>query len=135
MMQYYSMNSYLSCLSAAIFWDVPHIETVIGRKITVYDVVEITVSDFNACFYTKGKRVYSCRVPLPDDAVISQNGIRVASPELLFLEFARRLDIRRLILFGLQLCAHKPGQPYDALTTKRKLEVFLAKTPGHWGHH
>jgi len=128
------MNGYLSYLSAANYWGVPHIETVIGRKITESDVEEITVSDYNNRFHTKGKKVYACKASLPTNAVLSQDGLKVASPELLFLEFARKLNIHRLILLGLQLCAHKPGQPSDAITTKQKLEIFLAKTSGHWGH-
>jgi hypothetical protein len=127
------MNGYLSYLSAAVFWDVPYIETVIGRKVTESDVEEITVSDWNSRFYVKGKKIHLCKVRLPNNAVISRNGIMVASPELLFLEFARTLNIHRLILLGLQLCSHKQGQPFNAITTKQKLEKFLSKTAGHWG--
>jgi hypothetical protein len=58
----------------------------------------------------------------------------VASPELLFLQLACRLDIHRLILLGLQLCSHPPGNSSEAITTKKKLKAFLAKTSGHRGH-
>jgi len=44
------------------------------------------------------------------------------------------LNIHRLILLGLQLCSHPPGNPSQAITTKQKLKTFLAKTSGHRGH-
>jgi very-short-patch-repair endonuclease len=37
-------------------------------------------------------------------------------------------------LLGLQLCSYPPGKPSEAITTKQKLETFLAKTSGHRGH-
>ena len=123
----------MSYISAAILWNVPYFETVIGKKITEGDAEEITVLDYRARFYVDGKNVHSCKLTLPDNAVIFKNGRWVASPELLFLEFAHKLSIHRLILLGLQLCSHPPGQPSEAITTKQKLEMFLTKTAGHWG--
>ncbi len=58
----------------------------------------------------------------------------VASPELLFLELASKLSIHRLILLGLQLCSHPPGLPSMAITTKDKLDTFIAKTAGYRGN-
>lgn len=57
----------------------------------------------------------------------------VASPELLFLQLASELSIHRLILLGLQLCSHPPGNPSAAITTKEKLKSFLSEAPGHHG--
>ena len=127
------MNGYLSYMSAAILWDIPCIETVIGREITEGDAEEITVLDCRTRFYTGGKNVHLSRIALPENAVIYKNGRKVATPELLFLEFAGKLSIHRLILLGLQMCSHPQGQPYGAITTKQKLEAFLSKTSGHWG--
>ncbi len=127
------MNGYLSYLSAAKTWDIPYLETVIGKKITEEDVEEITVSNNNAQLYAEGKKVHTCRLDLPENAVIIKNGREVASPELLFVEFARKLSIHQLILLGLQLCSHPHGRPTEAITTKQKLEMFLTKTSGHWG--
>lgn len=127
------MNGYLSYISAAKLWDIPCIETVIGRRIAENDVKEITVLDYRTKFYTGDKKVHLSRIALPEDAVIYKNGRNVASPELLFLEFAGKLSIHRLILLGLQMCSHTQGQPSGAITTKQKLEKFLSKTSGHWG--
>lgn len=127
------MDGYLSYLSAAVLWDIPCIETVIGKKITEGDAEEITVSDYSARNNDDSKKVHLCTLDLPDNAVVFRNGREIASPELLFLEFASKLSIHRLILLGLQLCSHSQCDPSDAITTKQKLERFLAKTAGHWG--
>lgn len=127
------MDGYLSYLSAAVLWDIPCIETVIGYKIQELTNTEITVSKHSSQYYADGKIIHSSELALPDNAVIMRNGRMAASPELLFLEFARKLSIHRLILLGLQLCSHPPGHPSEAITTKQKLELFLAKTAGHWG--
>lgn len=128
------MNGYFSYVSAAIHWNIPCLDVVIGREITECDVEEITVPDHSARFRRKGVKVHGCQLPLPANAVVSRNSIKVSSPELLFLEFARRLDMHRLILLGLQLCSYKPGQPSQALTTKQNPKAFLEKTSGHRGH-
>lgn len=128
------MKEYLSHFSAAITWDIPYIEAVLGYKVTESVAPHITVTDPNARFRNNGKKVHSCELALPAGAVIIRNGRTVASPELLFLELACKLSIHRLILLGLQLCSHPPGLPSAAITTKQKLNTFLAKIKGHQGH-
>jgi hypothetical protein len=128
------MVKYVSYFSAAKMWDIPYIETVFGSKYENRDATDITVSEHNARFSNNGKKVHSCELVLPAGAVVTRNGMSVASPELLFLELASKLTIHRLILLGLQLCSHPPGIPSGAVTTKQKLNVFLTKTPGHLGH-
>ncbi|HML37041.1 MAG TPA: hypothetical protein PKA19_06445 [Bacillota bacterium] len=127
------MNNYLSHYSAAEKWDIPHIETVLGREFSKEDRIHVTFSEHGARVRNKGKIVHSCQIELPDGAVIKRNGNWVASPELLFLELASDLSLHRLILLGLQLCSHPPVSPSKAITTKRKLEDFLGKTPGYSG--
>ncbi len=82
------MDGYISYLSAAILWGIPCIETVIGKKITENDAEEITVLDYRArnkvWLFADGKKVHSCKLDLPDNAVIFRNGKMIASPELLF---------------------------------------------------
>ena len=129
-----SMKEYFSHFSAASKWDIPYIEAVLGFKIAETDSVDITVSSKNARFRNNGKRVHSCELALPDGAVMTRNGITIASPELLFLELACKLSNHRLIQFGLQLCSHPPGLHSKAITTKQRLMKFIAKTPGHRGH-
>jgi hypothetical protein len=128
------MKEYISHLSAAIVWDIPYIEAVIGYKITESDLSHITVSESNARFRKNGKKTHSCELALPPGALKTRNGRCVASPELLFLELACKLSIHRLVLLALQLCSHPPGLPSEAITTKKKLNIFLAKTAGHRGH-
>lgn len=126
------MKEYLSHFSSAIHWNIPYIESVIGTEITESDLVDFTVSERCAGSYKKG-RIHLCKLDLPVGAVKKINGQMVASPELLFLQLASKLDIHRLILLGLQLCSYPPGSPSGAITTKQKLRTFLAKTSGHRG--
>lgn len=128
------MEKYLSHFSAAVFWNIPYIETVLGSKIVETNTVNLTVSKRSARTLQTGKMIHLCELALPAHAVISSNGKMIASPELLFLQLACKLDIHRLILLGLQLCSHSPGKPSEAITTKLKLKAFLAKTSGHRGH-
>jgi hypothetical protein len=128
------MKEYLSNLSAAIAWDIPYIDAVLGYKISESDAPHITVTKPNARLRNNGKKVHSCELALPAGAIVSRNGRMVASPELMFMELACKLSIHRLILLGLQLCSHPPGLPFLAITTKQKLNTFLSKTAGHRGH-
>ena len=128
------MEGYVSNFSAAMMWNIPCVETVIGNVITGIDAVDITVSKYNARFRNNGKKVHSTEFALPLGAVTTRDGRMVASPELLFLELASKLSIHRLILLGLQLCSHPPGLPSAAITTKKNLDTFIAKTTGHRGH-
>jgi hypothetical protein len=128
------MEKFFSHFSAALIWDIPYIESVLGLKAIETGSVDITVFGQNLRYQAKNKKVHSCDLPLPAGAIISRSGKMVASPKLLFLELASRLTIHRLILLGLQLCSHSPGNPYEAITTKQKLYKFLEKTSRHYGH-
>jgi hypothetical protein len=128
------MVKFVSHFTAARMWNIPYIDTVIGPESKEKDSVDITVTEHKDRFSKFGRKVHSCELVLPTGAVVYHNGTMVASPELLFLELATRLDIHRLILLGLQLCSHSPGIPSEAVTTKQKLTTFLAKTSGHMGH-
>jgi hypothetical protein len=130
---YGCMKKYLSHLTAAKVWNIPCIETVLGHKITEADPTHITVSVHDARVPNNRRKVHSCELALPANSVVMRNGRMVSSPELMFLELACELSIHRLILLGLQLCSHPPGSPSMAITTKQKLNMFLAKTKGHRG--
>lgn len=127
------MEGYLSHFSAAMLWKIPYVETVIGKEITGIDAADITVTKHNARFRINGKKVRSTEFALPQGAVTIREGRMVASPELLFLELASELSIHRLILLGLQLCSHPPGLSSAAITTKKNLYTFIAKTTGYRG--
>jgi len=128
------MDKYYSRFSAIAFWDIPNIEVTLGSEIENINLTDITVSERDARFRVKGKRMHYCGLALPDGAIVERNGRMVASPELLFLELAFKLSIHRLILLGLQMCSHPVGKPSKSITKKQKLTTFLEKTPGHLGH-
>lgn len=128
------MREYLSYYSAATIWNIPYIEAVLGSEIDGAKLASFVVSQRSIRSPKKDRIRHLCELALPADAVVSKNGIMVASPELLFLQLACKLDVHRLILLGLQLCSHPSGKPYIAITTKQKLIAFLAETPGHRGH-
>ena len=128
------MKEYLSHFSAAEIWDISYIEAILSPQVKETGIVDITVPEQNKRFRKNGKLVHSCALDLPAGAVTTHNGRSVASPELLFLQLACRLNIHRLILLGLQLCSHPPGSPSKAITTTQKLIKFLVKTPCHRGH-
>ncbi|MEN6314444.1 MAG: hypothetical protein ABFD25_09380 [Clostridiaceae bacterium] len=124
----------MSYFSAAAFWNIPYIEAVLGSESVETDHVDFTVTERSVRSQKKGQMIHLCELALPAGAVVSRNGKMIASPELTFLDLARKLNIHRLILLGLQLCSHPPGNPSRATTTKQKLKTFLAKTSGHRGH-
>ena len=128
------MKEYLSYFSATTHWNIPYIEAVLDPEIAETNSVDFTVSQRSARSLKKGRMIHLCELALPAGAVVSRSGKMVASPELLFLQLASKLNIHRLILLGLQLCSHPPGNPSEAITTKQKLKTFLAKTSGHRGH-
>lgn len=128
------MEKYSSFFSAAKAWNIPYIEAVLNLHDGEIHKKHTTVDEDNKRFRRNGESVHLRGLPLPVGAVVMRNGIRVASPELLFLELASKLSIHRLILLGLQLCSHPPGHLAEAITTKQKLKLFLTKTPGHRGN-
>lgn len=127
------MVKYLSHLSAASNWNIPYIEAVLGSEIANSTMVDFTVTNRGERFQKKGCHIHLCEFDLPLDAVVFRDGKMLASPELVFLQLASKLSIHKLILLGLQLCSHPPGQHIDAITTKEKIKAFLEKTSGHRG--
>ncbi|MDD4495866.1 MAG: hypothetical protein PHV32_16270 [Eubacteriales bacterium] len=128
------MKGYLSYYSAALLWDIPFIEVILGCKTKETNSTHITVAKQDARFRYNDKKIHSCELALPEGAVTARNGVKVASPELLFLQMGSKLSIHQLTLLGLQLCSHPPGLPSMAITTKQKINTFLSKTSGHLGH-
>ncbi len=128
------IKKYFSHSHAAIMWNVPNIEAVLGYKAGRADSPIITVANYNMRVNINGKKVHACKLDLPTGAFKILNGKSVASPELLFLELASELSIQRLILLGLQLCSHPPIDPSMSITTRQKLAAFLSETSGHRGH-
>ncbi len=128
------MKEYVSYFSVVDFWNIPYIEAVLGFEIAETDSFDFTVSERSARSQKNGRASHLCQLALPSGAVVSRNGKMIASPELMFLQLACKLNIHRLILLGLQLCSHPPGNPSGAITTKQNLKTFLAKTSGHRGH-
>ncbi|NCB75322.1 MAG: hypothetical protein EOM51_11375 [Clostridia bacterium] len=127
------MAKYLSHLSAAAYWNIPYIGSVLGSEIADTELVDFTVTECSERFQRKGCRIHFCKIDLPRNAIVRRDGKMVASPELVFLQLASRLSIHKLILLGLQLCSSPPGQHTDAITTKKKIKSLLAQSSGHLG--
>lgn len=127
------MGKYISYYSAATYWQIPYIETVLGSVIGKTDSINFTVSQQNERHINKDRTIYFCELDLPDGAVMLRKGTKVASPEFVFLQLAGKLDIHRLIFLGLQLCSHPPGKPYEAITSRQKIKSFVEKFKGHRG--
>lgn len=127
------MKKYLSHLSAAVYWNIPYIEAVLGSEIAKAKTVDFTVTKNSERFQTKGCIIHLCETRLPRGAVVNRDGEMVASPELMFLQLAPKLNIHTLILLGLQLCSHPVGKSFNAITTKKELETFAIKASGHHG--
>lgn len=127
------MKKYLSHLSAAVYWNIPYIEAVLGSEITEAKTVDFTVTKGSERYQIKGCNIHLCQTRLPRGAVVIRNEEMVASPELVFLQLATKLNIHKLILLGLQLCSHPPGRPSHAVTTKKKLNSFITKASRHRG--
>jgi len=131
------MNKFLSHRTAAEYYGIFGIREALpgapNGATPNGDVREITFCGHAKRFHAKQTRIHSSVLALPSGAVVRHDGVAIASPEMLFLQFASELDIHRLILLGLQLCGHPPGKPEKALTTKQKIVDFLAKANRHRG--
>ena len=127
------MKKYLSHLSAAVYWNIPYIESVLGSEIAKAKTVDFTVAKSSERFQRKGCTIHLCGTRLPRGAVVNRDGEMIASPEFVFLQLTPKLNIHTLILLGLQLCSHPPGKPFYAITTKKKLGAFVTKASGHRG--
>lgn len=128
-------TKFLSHSTAGYLLKVPNIEAILGTNYKVNkDQVVCTVTTRGQRYKRKGHIVHLCTTPLPKGAVIIKDNQKVASPELVFLQFAAEFDMHKLILLGIQLCSHPSCSPEKALTTKSKLINFLNKTPWHRGH-
>lgn len=133
-----NIKEYVSHLSAAESWNIPYMDYFLKNEYLngcrSNMTTEITVTEISLRYPRKGCKVHLNTRPLPRGAVVKRDGILVANPEFVFLELATELNIYELILFGLQLCAHPPGRPEKAVTTKRKLDGFLGRAKGYDGY-
>jgi hypothetical protein len=132
------MNEYLSHRSAAEYHNIPALEAVLpgAEGVPARGVTDVSFPKHAGRFRVRGTRVHASALALPRGAVVARRdgGGLVASPELVFLQMAQALDIQRLILLGLQMCAHEPGHQETAITTKKRLAAFVAKSKGHRGY-
>lgn len=132
------MRKFLSHYTAACHWNIPYIDHVLDvselNKRRINQISDITVTKLSMRYNRKNCKMYSYETELPYGALIKCGVNLVASPELLFLQFANILDFHHLILLGLQMCSHPSGRPAEAITTKEKLGAFIKKTTGHRGN-
>jgi len=104
------MKRFLSHLSAAVYWNIPFVDAVLGSEIEEVKTADFTVTKVSERFQKEGCTMHLCRASMPRGAVVERDGIMVASPELMFLQLTPELNIHTLILLGLQLCSHPPGR-------------------------
>lgn len=130
----YGVKRFLSHYSAALYWNIPNIDLVLKSDEDFFECTDYTYFHRSKRCFTKNQKAHICITPLPAGAIISKNNIYVASPELVFMQLAGKLDIHRLILLGLQLCSHSPGKASEAISTCQKLSDFVEKMKGHRGH-
>lgn len=133
-----NIKKYVSHFSAAKLWNIPYLDYFLKDEYMdqfKHDpITDITVTNQSLRYSRKNCRIHLNTRPLPRGAIANRNGLIISTPEFIFLELAKELNIYELILFGLQLCSHPPGQQDYAVTTKRKLKEFLKKTCGFDGH-
>ena len=127
------MDTFLSHFSAAKYWGIPQIEEILALDEKEFGLVYYTVSSRAKKYAKKGHRIHINQFKIPKEGVKKEDNILVASPELLFLQLSSQISLHRLILLGLQLCSFPPGDSTKAITTKRKLQKFIAKTPRYPG--
>lgn len=127
------MNTFISHASAAVYWKIPYIEKILRLNEDDFNLVHQTVSTRAKKYAKKGRRTHMCQMQLPRGGIIRREDILIASPELVFLELSSKISLHRLILLGLQLCSFPPGSPNKSISTKKKLQKFIEKTPGHTG--
>jgi hypothetical protein len=132
------MKPFISHISAAIYWKIPYLHTVLGYQ-NPEELVE-AVDKTQMTFADRDERSQACLCeahvlskPLPRGAIITQDETRIAAPELVFLQLAQQLGFHRAVLLGLQLCStlldgSKP------ITTADRICSFLERTSGHRGH-
>lgn len=128
------MNKFLSHYSAALYWNIPHIDVVLNSNEESFECADYTYFRSSKRCFAKDQKTHTCMISLPTGAIISKNNVYVASPELVFIQLASKLDIHHLILLGLQLCSHSPGKASEAISTCQKLSSLVGEMKGHRGH-
>lgn len=122
------MHEFISHRSAAFAWNVPSVETVLGLERSALTDVELTTFDCKRNRRRKGCTIrYMNGQYLPDNAVVEIDGVRIAAPPLLFLQMAQILPLKKLILFGIQLCLEVPNSGNQPLCTLAELKDFIGQ--------
>lgn len=120
------MDYYVSFESAAILWEVPGLDMIIGTDAMEQTVTQVTATTRNKNRRRKGYEIhYSDAEKLPKGAVEKVGGFAVAKPALLFLQMARKLPLKKLALLGLQLCSHPVGEPEKAICKVEEIQAFI----------
>lgn len=134
------MSTYISHISAAYYWDVPYLHTVLGYQTTEQLRLVIESSPQQRGCLSKNERVFSVStdnhyklLSLPSYSMVVLNNELVASPELVFLDLALSLGFHRAVLLGMQLCSSDPDGR-TPLSSVEKLQGFLKECRGHHGY-
>jgi len=134
------MVAYISGMRAAVRWPIPYLASALDvsedelARFADKDADGITVTSHDVRFREAGRRVRSTALRLPPGAIVKRYGEWIASPELVFLELAGKIPFHQQVSLGLQLCAHPPGKPEQAVSSKQKIVSLLKDAPGHIGY-
>ncbi len=140
-------KSFISHYTAARIWQISYLDQIFMNLDERSEKAHITYLKRGERNFRHGQITHLCQTPLPSNAVLSSSSVKkvigaeadsentrpnlkIASPELVFLQLATELNLHQLTLLGLQMCSFPPGQPQKAVTSKQKLCNFIKKAPG-----
>ncbi len=123
------MGIFISHFSAAAYWKIPGFNDILPVDKKEPGLVHCTVTTRAKKYVRKGYKTHICQMKLPEGGIVKVGDALVASPELVFLQLATEISLHRLILLGLQLCSFTPGNSNNSITTKKKLQRFIDRTP------
>lgn len=127
------MDRFTSHYTAAKYWGIPHIETILDPERLNSQTVDFTVATKAKNYTRKDCKIHLCTLDIPKKGVVNCNGNLIASPELVFLQLSSTISLHRLILLGLQLCSFSPGNKGASISSRRKIKNFIGKASGHRG--
>ncbi len=112
---------YLSHWSAIKMYGSRYIHQIFKSELRDNTEEHYTVFSRKDLFFRKGCTIHLCSLPLPESHKQELRGKSVVSPELAFVQVASSLDIHRLILLALLLCAKPDGALLKPITSKSKM--------------
>lgn len=127
------MKKYLSHWSAVRFWKVPFAEFLFEKELEAAALTECTVFEGSVRNKDRDQKFHCSTIPIPETMKMNIEGVLVVSPELMFVQLALQLDLLKLILLGLCLCAVNGEKGKTAVSSKQKLLNTVERLSGFAG--